>query len=113
MNVASKDLCQELYELSGWSDPDVELRSDIQYGYTLGYLLRKLPMYVKGGRLEMIYELDEDGQPWCFGYHYGSQRVMLSNDPLSFAQGWAEEPENAACKLAIKLLQHGILKGGQ
>ena len=76
MNVASKDLCQELYELSGWSDPDVELRSDIQYGYTLGYLLRKLPMYVKGGRLEMIYELDEDGQPWCFGYHYGSQRVI-------------------------------------
>ena len=112
MNVASLDLCKELYELSGWmgesryiwtldgrSIPTERLKTieeiDVP-AYDLGYLLRKLPPKSR------IFKLAENQ----YGCAYGglNQRQYMSR---------ADTPENVACLLAIKLLEEGILMRSQ
>lgn len=121
MNVASKELCQELYKLTGWTSeyywdysgdalaaaPEMQgkrvwyVQEGAGYGstppaYDLGYLLRKLPpwaSFTKEGRYTYI-------QP---EYKYSAQ--LVNENPVMYAS----TPEDAACKLAIELFKQGIL----
>ena len=133
MNVASLELCKELYELSGWNEePDyiwattygqpyklvprtvigkdliqaLKQKSFIIPAYDLGYLLRKLP-----------YKVYDDYSAWVYGYKlmptastgwkiwYGE----VGTDSEMYFNS-AETPEDAACKLAIELFKQGVLK---
>jgi hypothetical protein len=112
MNVASFELCQELYKLSGWltgidgncyvslhgERMGIEVRPITDTGndgiqicpaYDLGYLLRKLPV---GNVLSSV----ED-------------KWIASSSPEVTT---AANPEDAAAKLAIELIKQGILPRG-
>ncbi len=85
MYASSKELSDELFQLSGWPQ-------DCDSGYSLSYLLRKLP----------------DG--------YGLVRIKIDHWVLFEVKTMqtqngerAETPENAACALCIKLWRQGVL----
>jgi hypothetical protein len=82
-NVASKELSRELWELSSWPH-------DVAYGYSLGYLLRKL----HSPSLQL--ETTPSGRWVCRSIQYLNQQV-------------ADTPEDAAVKLAILLFKQGVL----
>ena len=110
MNVASLELCKELYELSGWNDTDLAHAEEAErvflaaynYGefgyeairlapaYDLGYLLRKLPEQVTLS---------------CFRSSWRCE-VLIPNDIATVS---ADTPEDAAAKLAIELWKQGVL----
>lgn len=122
MNLASLELCKELYELSGWNpkhfiydtsytdnwlrwvaefDPGTRERMLLKAvpAYDLGYLLRKLP------RISEDYWLTV--QPvvfpqWCASYD------QMDGITTKF-ESFADTPEDAAAKLAIELFTQGIL----
>lgn len=126
MNVASLDLCKELYELSGWYNTkfyledlgggvsklidDQRLQQRWRHGdiaapdaipaYHLGYLMRKLPRY--------------DYEGWNLTLEcMGEEAVMAyyrHTDDRHRHEVIADIPEDAACKLAIQLFKQGILK---
>lgn len=127
MNVASLELCKELYELSGWelpiqfcetcygqgvlydtnpANPDGEplpaqcreCEGGTYKGYDLGYLLRKLPRYIDKTRLT-IQPTNE--KQWCASYDYETG--------LSTRDCFADSPEDALALLAIELFNQGIL----
>lgn len=87
-NVASMELSDELFKLSGWPQ-------DKATGYSLGYLLRKLPRAA-------IVSLPPK--------YRASIYVTGVTDELVFD---ADTPEDAACKLAIELFKQGILTKGK
>lgn len=118
MNVASKDLCEELYGLSKWDGTPLgygynELDEDFVFlgemprdytdpqgndnylvapAYDLGYLLRKLTFWT----LESKH----------FDQFKASHRDINGKNYSCHA----DTPEDAACKLAIELFKQGILK---
>lgn len=133
MNVASLELCKELYELSGWEDSSLYdhhfvsesssglTQPDICPAYPLGYLLRKLQATSNvewsngwlGYRIEMFW--DEIDKNWS---------VLFKNTDTKDDE-WDEEkgayglnkytelgntPEDATAKLCIELIKQGILK---
>lgn len=109
MNVASLELCKELYELSWWDDTDKwlhlkgngdtmlfdpiegQLMDCDAPAYDLSYLLRKLP------DRHAWLRYDEDTEQWFMSNKLHQEEV--SDDT----------PENAAAKLAIELFKQGIL----
>lgn len=120
MQTASRELCEELYKLTGWNDTDLwhgdDPEADLEVGfpamadpqehevyaaypaYTVGYLLRKLQGDCEIGviALRTGFYLAKSG------YEY------------SFKRATAETPEDALCKLAITLANQGLLpKGGE
>ncbi len=126
MNTASKQLCQELYELSGWNcvrdwyfayhkaagevEYDLKLNADESKAgrddfpaYDVGYLLRKLPRLitddVDSEKDLMVIPVMDDG--WS-AFYEGAGKMM--------SPGIADNPEDAACRLAIELFKQGILK---
>lgn len=131
MNVASLELCKELYELSGWDrtdkswwieqwgnfdtevaryahKQDEDDTSTIHYpAYDLGYLLRKLPNYVWSERYQEKARLwvrkDEDN--WFAWYFVNGIQDVVSEFGTN-----ADTPEDATAKLAIELFKQGILK---
>ena len=127
-NQASElyELCKEVYERTEWKqEPDIsylykywdnhdelcvisieEAGDALIPAYTSDYLLEKLPVHLKEGTLSSLYELDEDGRPWCWGYHYDDKRVKLANG--YYAQGWADTPLKALLNLVIKLDKGGV-----
>lgn len=116
MNVASLELCKELYELSGWdgthifydaeNDPVESKRALIMHptkncpAYELGYLLRKLPTDIEEAQFVNVGTADEK-EPWVAEY---SPSLTVKT-----IYAFADTPEDAACKLAIKLFKNGIL----
>lgn len=136
MNVANKDLCQELYELSKWDDTwfdkddgtllvwkysradyemHIGLRDEDEQlsgfqeaypAYDLGYLLRKLPNTIK--------QLDG----WRYltvmvGHSTGGYIACyykLEKPHFDKFNQQADTPEDCAAKLAIELIKQGILK---
>lgn len=112
MNVASLELCKELYELSGWKtgvwywtngpySPEESLVTDLtgyqnddifEPAYTLGYLARKLP---HGANLEI-------GKS-SIGYVARWEGVAKHSKA-------DDTPEDAACKLCCELIRQGIIK---
>lgn len=110
MNVASLELCKELYELSGWDDcshmydddngetivTESKMWNGMTPAYDLGYLLRKLP---KPAGVGQMLSSDEVWIATC-GKIHPNKHLYLG----------ADTPENAACKLAIALFQTGVLE---
>lgn len=110
MNVASKGLCKDLHELSGWTRThtvwhydtivspfacgyeDINAAIHFTPAYDLGYLLRKLP-----------------GTTQTFKMPSGKYRCWLniSSTTTTFEH---DTPEDAAAKLAIELFKQGILE---
>jgi hypothetical protein len=131
MNVASLELCEELYELSGWVDTlfdknedtyriwsysraDYEMHVGLRDGneklsdyqeaypaYDLGYLLRKLP---EGTQLRRNRAKPLKRSNW-----HGEWTVGIYGVNHRGVYGAAGTPEDAACKLAIELFKQGVL----
>lgn len=119
MNVASLELCKELYELSEWDeqfpvllhylDNEVwhkklyqsDARDELTYcpAYTLGYLLRKLPNETNVRKRK----LDSQFEAWYGKY---DKTPDVDGDPIEFK---ADTPENALTKLTIELFKQNIL----
>lgn len=127
MNVASLERCKELHELSGWGhdpnknafwwmyfeptpakyhEPEYRLKYKTKGdywehvpAYDLGYLLRKLPTF---STISKLPEQQLTGS--SLGYS-----AFIDNG-YAVIQEYDNTPENAACKLAIKLFKQGILK---
>jgi hypothetical protein len=114
MNIASFELCKELYKLSGWEDgTNTELYVSDKQGkylatvnkesfpmdkmgkfipaYDLGYLLRKLPAGV------VIHK------------HASGYQMFDSYEHKTMSTAY-DTPEDTACKLAIELFKQGVLK---
>jgi hypothetical protein len=130
MNVADKDLCAELYELSGWDDvsfwhellkgkgyittfyqPTPITNEQIWSGnkfipaYDAGFLLRKLPKFVKNADFWLNYDgLDTAG---CTA---GYMTESINGGHIWTVSEIANNPENALCSLAIELFKSGILQ---
>lgn len=116
MNVASLELCKELYELSGWTKPkdddewhweSVTTEKWIAPKYDLGYLLRKLPSLP-----DPEFGEEESYYPHVVNLQTHSMAGYFDED-FSLWGEWtatALTPEDAACKLAIELWKQGILK---
>lgn len=85
-------------------------------GYSLGFLLRKLPLQVFGNhsyRFRLV-PVDFDGLNWAAGYTDKFELFQFHDQikkPISLYFP-ATTPENAACKLCIELFKQGILKKG-
>lgn len=119
MNVASLELCKELYGYSADLWPDAFVQHEWVWGmqtaesdphiyptdselwtkwpaYDLGYLLRKLP------QVSLEHPVLHDEAYWrCW-----SNIVGIGEDvPV----GQADTPEDAACLLAIALIKQGVL----
>lgn len=129
MNVASLELCKELYELSGWKDTYTIWAEKIRtskkgtnYTYTewnirhskphkptktvpayeIGRIIRGLPktMVSLDGMDEITIGYNHKSSYFYAGYGKG----------ISFSFYYeADTPEDAACKLAIELFKQGIL----
>lgn len=121
MNVASLDLCRELYELSGWYDtqnayynvdgkPGLYAYSDFKIGqerydyhllsliapaYDVGYMLVKLPA-------KQVKLRNNSQEGW--GCQYDPKRASWPEYSC-----YGSTPEDATAKLAIELLKQGIL----
>lgn len=138
MHVASKELCQELYELSGWYDTFAWYSGDaikfegeagyegsvcenaIQYdwctdipAYELGYLMRKLQpfQYKVKGRHSDVMPVRCLPFVWQESTHEwrAGYKYNLLGQRYDDLFIYASSPEDAACKLAIELLKQGIL----
>lgn len=116
-NVASLELCRELYELSGWGDTehhwwpdwwtsggkatanikpidlDPKIEADLIPAYDLGYLVRKLPEQTSVYRYENVWVANRENER-----RTGYPAIIE-----------ADTPENAVASLAILLFQQGIL----
>lgn len=93
MNVASLELCKELYELSGWKTETMSMGLHQNApAYDLGYLLRKLPSDCP---------LASDGETWSIAY--------IDEDGANREYSNAMTPEDATCLLAIELFKSGVL----
>lgn len=128
MNIATEKLCKELYNASGRTWKNTDIRRYYDYGmfptheklnglwlpaYDLGYLLRKLP----GNYLLAWHDFEdikmEDGSTTVQGRAYAP---VTWGDDLDVWESFydntnqASTPEDAACKLAIALFKHGELK---
>lgn len=122
MNVASLELCKELYELSGWNNAsyiheclpnksyvttlsthNMEHYKDNWYypAYDLGFLIRKLPPEIK--RHELVMHRYSNSYDFCYEHDTRDYGV----EQLAYAT--ADAPEDALCNLAIKLFEEGIL----
>lgn len=95
-DVASLDLCKELYEVSEW-EADA-FRDGITPAYDLGYLLRKLPVHIS---IESHATLDGKGSRWYKAVDNSAEESCR-----------AVTPEDAAAKLAIELFKQGVLTNG-
>lgn len=116
-NVASLELCKELYELSGWFgtyanyyliDGIGSLRPAIKTedswpgnqlvleapAYDLGYLIRKLP------ENKAVEYSDENGWAAIYDDRIASGVVVRKE---------AKTPEDALCKLCIELIKQKVI----
>jgi hypothetical protein len=126
MNVANIELCKELYDLSGWTNPkpgvfEIEkawrptpLSSGDNYrlinigpntpedipAYSLGFLLRKLP---SSGSVEFYKRVyDEETKTYTWGVEWG-----LHQGNTEFVDD-AQTPEDAVVLLILELFKQGM-----
>ena len=115
-DVAKRELCEELFELSGWNDTKLDWhRSDLtEFGrevapaYDLGFLIRKLP-HIK----DIDFRVEQNGESEE-GYDWVAYGIDYTKHPLDESSRWwsnADTPENALALLCIELFKQGILKG--
>lgn len=127
-DVASLELCKELYELSGWNDTfwtyarypktkggentsivknkkfDKGSKTIYVPAYTLGYLLDKL-VEVKTGLT--IYHVHSTMSWEAF---YAGKFFEYGVETQHWETQGGMNPADAACKLAIELFKQGVLK---
>lgn len=128
-NVASLELCRELYELSGWieqtfwhvnyfdntSNGNWKIETQARHplpleassvnvpAYDLGFILRKLPPYLNEDVQQVYLFLGSDSDRlWRSDYHNLYKKTLY--------HVIADTPENAVCQLAINLFKQNILK---
>lgn len=119
-NVASLNLCKELYELSGWNKPTDGSLPRFYYAgngevygaeswnhedfdcpaYDLGYLLRKLPLTDDIGSYIELYKLSVNGSV---------RYVVFTRPNATPFNSEADTPEDATAKLAIELFKQNVL----
>lgn len=131
MNVASLELCKELYELSGWDNttkwrelgedtygafpPSHEMADvgvEVCPAYDLGYLLRKLPAWIEPTVKEphlLTIQPNPIGAGWNALYRLAVKTPTIDYKHAMEIQE-ADTPEDATCKLAIELFKQGLLK---
>jgi hypothetical protein len=112
MNVANFELCQELYDLSGWL-------AGID-----GYCYVSRPGETRGFEVRPLTDTENDRIRICPAYDlaYLLRRLPVGNVLTSLEDEWiassspkvmtAATPEDAAAKLAIELFRQGILPRG-
>lgn len=131
MNVASLDLCKELHTLSGWDGtvwswycdeerddtPAMNLSEplrvvggvgyfDHQYpAYDLGYLMRKLP----GHYVQKLGSESYVAKWWDYAPTQEQRELGLNH----LSGHSKSSPEDAVCRLAIALFEHGVLGNGK
>lgn len=125
MNVASLDLCEQLFELSGWKSELTWAKTKKEniilvnsydnnlghqfyrysYAYDLGYLLRKLPTKINGDVTHwLVITPINDRGAWAADYEYDTY-----DDVDCLYNIVADTPEDAAALLAIELFEQKIL----
>jgi len=118
-NVASLELCKELYELSGWDETEkwhdgycdepawfyidnITPTNKDTPAYDLGYLLRKIGD--RHIRLERPYDSGQPVNRWGATYYDGTiDGYLIEAD---------DTPEDAVCRLAIELIKQGVIPAG-
>jgi hypothetical protein len=112
MNFANSELCQELYDLSGW------LTGIDGYCYTSPTGERR------GFEVSTLKDIENDRALVCPAYDLGYliRRLPPGNVLTSLEDEWiassspkvttAATPEDATAKLAIELFKQGILPRG-
>ncbi|HET6924843.1 MAG TPA: hypothetical protein VFH39_03380 [Candidatus Saccharimonadales bacterium] len=124
MNVASLELCKELYELSGWSlatskwyeswgDSDWSIADKYNPNcpenypaYDLGYLLRKLPWMIGAPRALLYMQKREKGYYYAYTTSTGEDWPF---DERATVFKVEDTPEDSAAMLAIELFKQGVL----
>lgn len=130
---ASRELCEELYTISGWEDNSTDSRHyngvtlssgkvDSVPAYDLGFLLRKLPDGVKLFRENLYISAEGDSrEQWriepgdCEYLTTGKEQIELPMGELGSEYPedvTADTPEDAAVLLCIELFQQGVLQRG-
>src|SRR5947209_2219391 len=102
---STRKLSDELKELSGWEWDQVD-------GYSLAFLLRKLPDHdpETGGRV--VAHIERESEASSYQTFSWIARWYIVNDDGStggYAHGASDTPEDAAAKLCCILFQQGIL----
>lgn len=134
MNVASLELCKELYELSGWSNTEFYYKEfaghpevihhlshlmaglvSVHPAYDLGFLLRKLPRVLgtigaNEGWLQITPRDERDHSGWLAHYGYVAGEGHHGFLYADWAQTLAATPEDAAAQLCIALFKEGVLQ---
>jgi hypothetical protein len=134
MNFVNKELCQELYAVSGWipdhvydASEDDTIWSDGQYvcigdyrdkdyvidipnnpaqvaAYDLGYLLRKLPKRISVGEHRAALEFCTISDTDDSPWY---MQYVGAGSPKYYQ--WADTPEDAAAKLCIELIKQKVI----
>lgn len=128
--VANRELCKELYGLSGWDGTEwwrhsltgtmISAKEKVYQGsdvpaYDLGYLLRKLPSPADFDADHCYREFDCSQPEYLFlGYMGRSQsawscQYQVEEYPIEHLMAEADTPEDAAASLAIVLFKQGVL----
>lgn len=130
-HTASKDLCQELYELSGWDDTGLYWYEEHDYDDNpdgRGDFYHEPRIYTQmeieetgsggGGKRTQAYDLgylmrnlpnEIKGIGLSIDFADEGGGWCASYDYMAHATAYADTPEDAACKLAIELFKNGIL----
>lgn len=118
MQVASRELCEELCELSGWRETDKVWRLDVYSDgssnwYIYGYELRDssdgwVPAYSADYLLEKVRQYDFNI------YNLNHKTLSLESDSLDDPEAaiLGHSLAEALCLFAIELFKQGILQRG-
>jgi len=116
-DAASLELSRELYELSDWQTKEwwqhIDGNERWLPKYGLGYLLRKLPIYLDLGKPTVRdLHIAASADCWIADYKYRmphrQQEWMHMYDKAKLTEG--NTPEDAAAKLCIQLFKQGVLQ---
>lgn len=132
MNTASLELCKELYELSGWEQPDawkphwVQPANDTKAKWILEGSLRNLDGYLvdvpeeRRGRFYntipaydlgyILRKLQSVGVQLYQNPHRDKWYCTVDNREEAKYLQMGDTPEDAAVKLCIELFKQGVLK---
>jgi len=121
MQVASLNLCKELYELSGWNNTEHSYYADpgglpsldatglhhkVAPAYDAGFLLRKLPREIENPRGVLMMQARHNGYYYAYTTKTGQEWPF---DERAVVYQIDKTPENALCKLAVELFKAGVL----
>lgn len=101
MHVASNKLSEKLYKLSGWDSGIVLQEKPYIPAYSLGYLIRQLPV--------VELERHKDGENLYKCFSYGMYLEGVDKHEVLLEIGY-KTPEDALAAMAVNLFEKGYLK---